>query len=348
MNIRDVELIAIELPSTMGPLRSLLVRVQTDTLMEGWGETRCRWSPPQLASHGRGLESLLVGRSIHELESILALDALTDRTLACGVEMALWDLIARAARQPLQNLWGGSYRRNVPLSVCLPSGTTDSVAGWSRALAAQGFLWQLLTTSGNSEEDWQLVAAVREATAHRVQLRLDAERRYDLRSAMQLCERLETNSVQFVVDPVSGSDPERLAIVGSTARVLLGVCAGLESPADVARLARTEAASYVMLDPLALGGLARTRACASVAEAVGLAPTLRVEGTSGLAVAASLQLAAVTPGLVSGHGSSYPHLQADVLAEPLRVVDGMLSVPTAPGLGVDVDRDKVDRYAVRS
>lgn len=222
------------------------------------------------------------------------------------------------------------------------------LAQWSRALAAQGITSQILSTTGNVEDDWQLISAVREACADRVQLRLDAQCRYDLRSALQLCQRLETDSVQFVVDPVSAPDAERLAIVGSSSRVLLGVSAGLERPADIMQLARTQAASYVMVDPVLVGGLARTRDCAAVAEAAGMAPTLRIEGTSGLAVAASLHVAAATPGFISGHGCSYPHLQADILDEPLRVVDGLLGVPTAPGLGVEVDRDKVERYLVHS
>lgn len=345
MNISEVELFAIELPARIGPVRSLLVRLQTDTQGEGWGETRASWPKTTLAARRRGLAAVLVGRSMFDVESILALDALADRALACGVEMALWDLIARAARQPLHHLLGGAYRSSVPLCARLPAGSSEMLAGWSRALAAQGIASQILTTTGSVDDDWQLVSAVRDACADRVQLRLDARCRYDLRSAMQLCERLETNSVQFVVDPVSAPDAERLAIVGSSARVLLGASEGLQCPADIMQLARTQAASYVMVDPVLVGGLARTRDCAAVAEAAGMAPTLRIEGTSGLAVAASLHVAAATPGFISGHGCSYPHLQADILAEPLRVVDGLLSVPTAPGLGVEVDRDKVERYS---
>jgi L-alanine-DL-glutamate epimerase-like enolase superfamily enzyme len=262
--------------------------------------------------------------------------------------MALWDLIARAARQPLHHLLGGAYRSSVPLCAPLPSGSCELVAQWSRAMLAQGIGSQILATTGRVEEDWQRIAAVREACADRVQLRLDAACRYDLRSAMQLCEHLESGSVQFVVDPVSAPDAERLAIVGSTARILLGVSAGVETPADILQLARTQAASYVMIDPVRVGGLARARDCAVVAEAAGLAPTLRIEGTSGLALAATLHVAAATPGLLSGHGCSYPHLQADILSEPLRVTDGLLNVPTAAGLGVEVDRDRIERFARQS
>jgi len=90
--------------------------------------------------------------------------------------------------------------------------------------------------------------------------------------------------------------------------------------------------------------LLRARQCAAVAEAAGLAPCMRIENTSGLALAATLQLAAATPGFISGHECSYPRLHDDILCEPLHIVDGLLAVPGAPGLGVEVDRDRVERY----
>ena len=112
------------------------------------------------------------------------------------------------------------------------------------------------------------------------------------------------------------------------------------------RLARDEVVKYIVVDPVQTGGLARARQCASVAEAADLAATVHIEGTSGLALAATLQLAAATPSLVGGHACSYPKLHDDILTEPLRTVDGLLAVPAGPGLGVEVDREKLDWYQV--
>jgi L-alanine-DL-glutamate epimerase-like enolase superfamily enzyme len=96
-----------------------------------------------------------------------------------------------------------------------------------------------------------------------------------------------------------------------------------------------------------VGGLARARWCAAVADAGGMSAGLRIDGTSGLAVAATLQLAAATPSFVGGHECSHPKLHDDILVEPLRTVDGMLAVPMAAGLGVQVDREKVERYQAK-
>ncbi|MBI3840265.1 MAG: mandelate racemase/muconate lactonizing enzyme family protein [Planctomycetia bacterium] len=346
MHISDLELFVIELPASGGAVRSLVVRLATDSGLEGWGETRKAWRPGELAARRGALLSVLAGREVFDVESMLALDALGDRAVACAVEMALWDLIARAAEQPLCHLFGGGYRQRVPLSVRLPAGAAETVAHWSRAFSAQAVQSQMITSSGSPEADLKLLAAVREACEDRVQFRLDARGQYDLPKALHLCAALEPGSVQFVLDPLAGGQPERLPALRSVSGVPLGVFAGIERPADIFHLACANAAAFVVVDPVQVGGLLRARQCGAVAEAAGLAASLRIEGTSGLALAASLQLAAATPSFISGHECSYPKLQDDILAEPLRIVDGMVAVPSAPGLGVAVDRDKLDLYQV--
>jgi glucarate dehydratase len=59
-----------------------------------------------------------------------------------------------------------------------------------------------------------------------------------------------------------------------------------------------------------------------------------------------LHLAAATPPLGDANESAYHQLQDDVLAEPLELVGGMMTVPQGPGLGIEVNRAKIERYAV--
>ena len=347
MNISDLEFFLIELPASGGAVRSLLVRLASDSGSEGWGETRKSWRAGELAGRRKGLLAVLAGREVYDVETILALDALADRAVACSIEMALWDLIARSARQPLCHLLGGGYRRSVPLSVRLPAGPPETVAHWARAFSAQAIASQMISSSGTLAADLKLVSTLHEACGDRVQFRLDGRGRYDFGGALQLCNELEADSVQFVLDPIAGAQAARIAMLRAQSRVALGVFEALEAPADIVQLARTGAATYVMVDPVQVGGIARARQCAVVAEAAGLAASLRIEGTSGLALAATLQLAAATPSFISGHECSYPLLHDDILAEPLRIADGMLAVPSGPGLGVEVDRDKIEWYEVR-
>ena len=63
-------------------------------------------------------------------------------------------------------------------------------------------------------------------------------------------------------------------------------------------------------------------------------------------VAAALHLASATPTLSGANESAYHQLQDDVLAEPLELLGGMMTVPQGPGLGIDVDRAKVEQYSI--
>jgi len=206
--------------------------------------------------------------------------------------------------------------------------------------------WQIITSSGIVATDLKLVAAVRDASGDRVQFRLDAHRAYDIAQGRELCTSLEPGSVQCVVDPLASGEPHVLAPLRNVSSVPLAVSSSITTPADIVELRAADAASLVLVDPVVVGGLLRARECAAVAQAAGLAASLTVEGTSGLALAATLQLASATPGFDSGHQSSFPQLQDDILTEPLPMADGLLRVPAAPGFGVDVDRDKLELYQV--
>ncbi len=344
MFLADLELFLVELPAGDGAIRTLLVRLVDETGREGWGETRPVWQAGELAARRNALLAVLAGRAIYDVEAMLADDILSDRVVACGVEMALWDLIARAAGKPLCHLFGGAYRTSVPVAIRLWPGNVEAVVHWARTFAAQAIGVQTISSSGSPEGDLQLVAALREACQHRVEFRLDARGIFDARSAARLCAELEPGSVALVLDPLPDEQADRLSAVRLRARVPLGCSATIHGPRDVMALARTGNARFAMIDPTRVGGLLRARDCATVAEAAGLGAGVRLLGTSGLALAASMHLAAATPSLGGGHECSFPQLHDDILSEPLRTGEGMLNVPMAPGLGVQVDRDKVEWY----
>lgn len=346
MIVADLELFLVELPAGDGAVRTLLVRVASESGDEGWGETRGSWHPGQLASRRKALLTALAGRQIHDIESIMQLDVLSDRAMACGVEMALWDLVAQSAGQPLCHLLGGAYRQSIPLSVRLPAGSADAVAHLARVFSAQSILAQTIVATGTPEVDAALPSTLAEACGEGVQFRLDARGQYDRRTAAQLAAQLAPSTVEYLLDPLGDGQIDRLAELRVGARVPLAVFAEITGAEDVLRVVRGGAAACVLLDPVRVGGLQSVRRCAAVADAGDLAAGVRIERTSGLAIAATLQLAAATPRLTGAHECSYPMLHDDLLVEPLKMVDGCLAVPLAAGLGVQVDRDKVDWYQV--
>ncbi|MHB1037087.1 MAG: mandelate racemase/muconate lactonizing enzyme family protein [Pirellulales bacterium] len=347
MKISDLEffLVRIERDGTDVPVRSLLVRLATDSGLEGWGEAHIGWRPAELGPRRTAILSTLAGRSIFDVEELLELDAVEEPPVACALEMASWDLIGRATGQPVCHLFGGGYRTRVPLAVRLPR-RIDAAADLARGLAERGFHTQIVTSCGEPEVDAKTLAVVREAVGGRVELWFDAVESFDLYEARDLCRELEAAGPRFIVDPLSAGDFDCVAWLRRQTNVPPAVTRRIHGPADVLAVVRSGAAGYVIVNLEKVGGMVRSRKCAAVSEAAGVTALLAGGASLGIAVAAMLHVAASTPGFVGGNECAYHELHDDVLVEPLEIVGGMMTVPQSPGLGVEVDRAKVERYQV--
>jgi L-alanine-DL-glutamate epimerase-like enolase superfamily enzyme len=346
--INDLEFFVVAIERTGGrePVRSLLVRLTTDSGVEGWGESGLGWRPEELSARRDVLLPVLAGRSIFDIEDLHTLDALPTARLRAAVEMACWDLVGKAAGLPLCQLFGGEYRQRIPLAVRLAGRRPDRLAQAAREMAAHGFQCHIIGSCGRIEVDRQMLLAVREGVGDRVELRLDAQGGYDLEAARDLCSQIEFEQVRFVIDPIRGADLYAVATLGRQTSVPLAVWRTIHSPADVLLAARSGAAQAVVLDLDQLGGLAPARAAAAVASAAGITAILGSRPALGIGTAAMLHLAASNPVLSGCNECAYSQLRDDILSEPLEIAGGMMTVPEGPGLGIEVERAKVERYLV--
>jgi L-alanine-DL-glutamate epimerase-like enolase superfamily enzyme len=327
-------------------VRCLLTRVTADSGLEGWGEAACTWQAGELSGRRNMMLSVLRGRSVFDIEELLTLESLHSAPLRCAVEMACWDLVGRAAKQPLCHLFGGQYRRRIPVAVRLTGSRPGRVAEVARVLAERGLHTQIVTSCGRPDEDLETLAAVRARVGDRTELCFDAAACYDLETARDLCAKLEFDSPKFVLDPVNTGGLYSVAVLARQTSVPLAVRRAIHGPADVLAALRCGAAPLVIIDLEQVGGLAAARKCAAVAEAAGIRAMLGGGLSLGIGTAALLQLAASTPSLGSCSEWAIHQLRDHVLSDPLEINDGMIAVPQSPGLGVDVDRAKLERYQV--
>lgn len=345
MTIVDVELSLID-ADCLGPQQqvpSLLVRLSTPSGMEGWGEAQVPWRREELAARRHALISALAGRSVFDIEDLSSLGVLRLAPLRGAVETACWDLAGQITGQPLCHLLGGRYRQRVPLAVRLGGASPEEAAQLARELAEQGFHAQIIDSRGRLEEDLETVAAIRQFTRDRADLAFDGAALFDMDGARALCSGLETSGVQYVLDPLKTRDLEQLASLRRQTSVPLGVWRSVRNPADVLAAVRCGAATRVVIDLQLIGGLTAGRKCAAIAQAAGLDACLAGGSSLGIAMAATLQLAAAL--VPFSHCTLCAHQagQDDLLVEPLKLVDGTLAVPQGPGLGIQVDRAKLEK-----
>ncbi len=348
MKVSDLEFYLVEIEATENeqPLRSLLVRLATDAGVEGWGEAPLRWRVSELDVRRDALLPVLAGWSIFDIEELHTLEVLSVAPLRCCLEMALLDLMGKTLQQPLSHLFGGGYRRWIPVAVRLLGNDVDQLAQLAREMADQGFHTQTLAATGRADQDVATVAAIRGTVGDRVELRFDGAAQYEPEAARDLCADLEFSGLQFLLDPLRTRELYPLAALGRQTSVPLAVGKAIRAPSDVLSTVRCGAAPFVVIDPARVGGLIPARKCAAVAEAAGISALLAGEPSVGIATAAMLQLAAATPAYSGCNETAGHQVHDEVLAEPLECVDGMMAVPQGPGLGMEVDRTKLDSCLV--
>ena len=203
---------------------------------------------------------------------------------------------------------------------------------------------QTIAASGRPEEDLKTLAAIREMVGDRIELRFDGMGRYDLETARDLAAGMESHELQFFLDPLNTRELHPVASLGRQTSVPLAVWRAIRSPADVLTAVRCNAAPFLMVDLEQVGGIVPARACAAVAAAAGVVPVLGGRPSVGIATAAMLHLAAATAAFSTSNELASRQLRDTVLADSLEITDGMITVPQALGLGVTVDRAKVERY----
>ena len=178
----------------------------------------------------------------------------------------------------------------------------------------------------------------------RIELRLDGMGQFDMETARDLCAGLEFEDLQFFLDPLNMPELHAMASLGRQTSVPLAAWRAIRSPADVLTAVRCNAAPFVEIDLEQVGGIVPARACAAVAAAAGVVPVLGGRTSLGIATAAMLHLAAAIPAFSTSNEIASRQLRDSVLTDSFEIADGMMLVPQSHGLGVEVDRMKLERH----
>jgi muconate cycloisomerase len=350
-----------------------ILRLETDDGLVGWGETPAiaTWGGPHGMYFGEtsGTVShvlsdyLLPALEGHDLRQIGLCHRLMDRAIKghpyakAAVDLALHDLAGKAAGLPVYQLLGGKLRESIP--VCHSLGIMDIQAAVDEAvLAVQEGIGTIKCKTGlDPRRDVDLVRRLREAVGPDVKLRVDANEAYPTpRVAAQVTAEMEAYGIVFHEQPVAGF--EELAEVARLIRVPVMADESAWYPRDILRLRDLHAADILSLYYTKPGGLYRARQVADVAGACGFTCDIGGSIEMGIGVAANLHLGVSTeilnwasvcpvpnPDGKAGVSIAGVYYLDDVIAAPLRFEDGHLFVPDGPGLGVEVDEAKLQRYA---
>jgi len=364
MRIVGVELTAVAVPysSELGTLvtsgltlseaRHLLVQVHTDAGLVGLGE-----AVPRPSVYGETLGGIRAALETLIVPPILGLDPLdTERAWAswervvgnqsakAAIDVALHDLIGRQARTPLFRLLGGWSAGSIPLTMALGIGTPAAMADQARRAVDEGYATIKLKVGTDVAADVTAVAAVRAAIGPDVGLYVDANCGYGRVEALRAIRGFEAHDLRYVEEPIAAWDTAgRARLAHATDIPLLLDESTNELGAVIGAIADGSAGAFSVR--AARTGISRSRHLVGVAVAANVPCLVGSHRELGVGAAANAHLAAGYRVTASpAELGSLVFLEDSLLAVPLHIEGGRLTLPDGPGLGVELDPDRVARY----
>jgi L-alanine-DL-glutamate epimerase-like enolase superfamily enzyme len=337
---------------------SVLVEMHTDEGVIGLGEAAAYPSADIVLAVFRSLEPLVVGedpmaieRLIHRIDLVGTWHHVKANSPAiAAVEMACWDILGVVCGQPLVNLLGGRFRDSVEYFYYVARTAVDEVAAEGRRAAANGFgTCYLKAIHDDPRRDVERVAALRDGAGPDMRIRVDANEAWSPGTAIRTIRSLEQFGLELIEQPVSGRNLAEMAYVRSRIDTPLLANEASWTRHDQLAVIRAGAADVISVDNQADGGLLNLKRSAGLCEAAGLPVVKHSLGELGVALAAATHALAATPNFRYAN-QAYGALLSDDITVGFGGPDrhyraGHLDVPTGPGLGVVLDRDKVARYA---
>jgi glucarate dehydratase len=337
-----------------------IVEVEADNGLIGLGEMGGGGESAEAAF--RALMPYLKGHDPFQLEALRfkianpTASLYNNRTqLLAAIEFACIDLIGQHLGVPASDLLGGRLRDSVPFASYLffryaaegytEVRTPDQLVEHTRQLkAAHGFTVHKLK-GGVFPPDFELECYQALAAAFPGdRLRYDPNAVLSVAEGLRFGRAIEGLNNEYLEDPVWGL--EGLRAIREQVRVPLATNTVVVNFEQLASNVLRRAADVVLLDTTFWGGIRPCVKAAGVCETFQLGVAVHSSGELGIQLATMLHLGAVLPNLTYAADAHYHQLRDDVIeGGKLSYADGAIAVPTGPGLGVRLDKDRVARYA---
>ena len=347
--------------------QTVLVRVETDSGLEGWGEIFCQATPivyttliaellaPKLINADPWDREVLWQR-LYNSTIVYGQRGLVVGALS-GLDIALWDVVGRDCVQPVNKLMGGSARTELQAyatGLYRQPGQDwiEALADEARSHVEQGFRTLKMKVGFGIRQDFTAVEAVRSAIGNDVAIAVDANHAYLPHQAIELGRLLAPLDIAWFEEPVSPDDCRGYAEVRANQPIPVAGGELTYTRFGFRELLDRRSVDILQPDLGLCGGLSEARAIGDLARAQNIACWAHVWGT-GVAQAASLHFLSHLPTTTASEDLAAPLMEWDCTENPLRdsivryspkVCNGRVKVPTGAGLGVSVDRNELMQF----
>ena len=358
MKVTDVTVTVVEVPQKepLAPYRShvrsssttqsAIVRVDTDEGLIGWGEHNVNFLP-DLSARGmeRDAREFLIGKDPVNIAEFHRTCSLETR-LKSGIELALWDISGKVAGKPVCDLLGERIRDQIKLAACMGIASYERAGELASYYVEQGFGTLKTKAGADMEEDLEMVRGIRDSVGGQLKLRIDPNMAYSREQSAELAQRLEEYDLEYLEQPVPDTSLADARWLREQTKTPIALNESVTDPASVIEILRENAAAFILPDTHIAGGIMPCVAIGRICEAAGVPCIMHCGHDFGPKTAAMVHVAAVCKSYSLANDSTYYGLEDDIITEPLVIESGQIAVMEKPGLGVEGDPEKLERYKV--
>ena len=265
----------------------------------------------------------------------------------CGLEIALLDAIGKVEGCGVCTLLsppGNAPRASVLVNAVIGARATEAAIVAAQEARKYGYRCVKLKALPIQEEV-ERVAAVRAAIGPAIHLRLDANEAWNLEEAIAFLSQCVPYNIQYVEQPLKTHDLAGMRALRQAVPIPIAVDEALHNLESAQLILDSEAADVLVIKPQLVGGLRVGQQIIQAAAERGVRSVITSTIEAGIGLTAALHLAAASPAVTLECGLATLHLLVDdLLVNNLPVHDGLLAVPTGPGLGIELDWEALRRY----
>jgi D-galactarolactone cycloisomerase len=343
--------------TTFTECRALIVRITTADGLVGIGESLVRSAPRATQAIVEDtFAPLLMGKDPTDAAGLWwdLFSAMRTRghtkgifvEALSGVDMALWDIIGKANRLPLYKALHGFGRKTLPAyGSSIFMGEVKEMESQARKFLDLGYTALKIKIGMGPEKDEAAVAAVRSMVGRSIELMVDANSVYDARTAIQIGRRLEKYDIVWLEEPVPPYDLRGYREVKRGQGIPIAAGEGEFTLFGFRDLLATGAVDIVQPDAGRIGGFTEGLRIAALIQAENLQFAPHTGMSSGVNIVAGMHYAAAAPNFLTYEFMELDHPLIDIFKEPMpRPKGGEIDLPENPGLGVELDLKKIERW----
>jgi muconate cycloisomerase len=338
----------------------VVAKIHTDKGLTGLGEA----SPVHVGFYGETQDSiistvekcigpLVLGEdplNIEKIESRLDRGVAGNSCAKAAVDVALHDVAAKALGVPVHALLGGLFREKAPVGFELGITKPEDVGKKVLRFLEMHVKSIKLHVGTTPKEDVEAIRALHDAVGDSAVIRADANGAYSTAQAIDVIKKVEGCELEYFEQPVSRWNIDGLRMIKRSVHTPIAVDETVWTPEDAMQICKKDAADVINIKIPRVGGLSKAKKIADIAAASFLKCHVGSETEFGVGMAAKAQLAVSLSNAscaAAGEFTEKLQLKDNIVKDPVIWQDGYLRPTDKPGLGIDLDEEKMKIYGRR-